>query len=469
MVIKWSIFLILLFVIMSSCMGCIAEDKETYPEENELPDIEENYVEDAKLETPDRIEKYNATLKRTAILKLENGYSIKVLEIDRKEDLTTFSFRKDEIEYSKKTLSTGQTYKVKDPDEKNAVYSIRLDKIYDSSFSIDLTYEIKPEIHLETTPIDIEPETKIAVTLSDEFITRNYEWEYDNTEFLIQNKYYKEDYELYSGRSRSRDYDQFANDPYDDELISQITGQIKYLASKGGYGEDEIPYITTAFVQSLPYVSDSASAGYDEYPRFPFETLYHGGGDCEDSSILLASLLHEMGYEVSLVLLPDHMAVGVQGDDSLSGNYYEYNGIKYFYLETTNSGWDVGVIPNEYRNTEAIITPIGYGYPQLQIEFTGSGKIMAAYTYVDLDIEVMNVGSATAEDVIIYTYLESTEEGMAWDQIQSEKIPEIEAEGGITYSVTNMKVPAGQEYRVGIIAWGSNAKQTVVYSEWVIS
>ncbi|MDK2892214.1 hypothetical protein [Methanohalophilus sp.] len=412
---------------------------------------------------------HNVTLKKTAILDLQNGYSLKVLEIDRKEDFTTFSFRKDGIEYSRKTLSTGQIYDVKDPDGKNVVYSIKLDKIYDSSFSIDLVYEIKPEIYLETTTVEIESETKVALSLSDEFITRNYEWEYDNTEFWIQIKFYKEDYKFYSERSRIRDYDQFANDPYDDELISQIITQIEYLASEAGYGEDEIPYIVTAFVQSLPYVSDSASAGYDEYPRFPFETLYHGGGDCEDTSILLTSLLHEMGYGVALIVLPDHMAVGVQGDDSLLGSYYEYNGIKYFYLETTNSGWDVGVIPSRYRNVEATIIPIGYGSPQLQIEFEGTEKKTALYSYVDLDIVITNVGSATAEDVRIYTYLESTEEGYVWDHVWSDIIPEIEADDEIMYTVTNLKVPAGQRYRVGIMAWGSNAKQVVVCSDWVFS
>ncbi|WP_445475488.1 hypothetical protein ACT9XH_01705 [Methanococcoides methylutens] len=460
--IKRSISWFLLFIIICSCIGCIAE--EEYPQESGSPDIDETDIA-----TENYTEQYNTTLKKTAILDLENGYSLKVLEIDRKEDFTVISFRKDGTQYSTRTLSTGQTYNVKDPDEKNVVYSIRLDKIYDSSFSIDLTYELKPEIYLKNEPIDIGPEPSIAVSLTEDSITRTYEWEYENTEFWIKSEYYKDDYELYSERSRSRDYDQFANDPYDDEVISQITTQLKYLAAEGGYGKDEIPYIATAFVQSLPYVSDSASAGYDEYPRFPFETLYHGGGDCEDSSILLASLLHEMGYGVALITLPGHMAVGVQGDEALSGSYYDYNGIKYFYLETTASGWDVGVIPNEYRTAEAIITPIGFGYPQLQIEFTGSSQRQSVYTYVSLDIEVMNVGSATAEDVIIYTYLESTDEGMAWDQVQSDEIAEIEAEGGITYTVTNMKVPVGQEYRVAVITWGSNAEQAVVYSDWVVS
>jgi hypothetical protein len=256
------------------------------------------------------------------------------------------------------------------------------------------------------------------------------------------------------------------NDPYDDELISQITTQMESLARDAGYGSDEIPYITMVFVQSLPYISDSVSSGYDEYPRFPFETLYSGGGDCEDSSILLASLLYDMGYGVVLIELSGHMAVGVRGDNALQGNYYEYEGDKYFYLETTNSGWAVGELPDQFLGAEAILHSIYNAYPQLNIEFTGSGLKDSNFNYVNLDIVVENVGSAKAEDVIIYAALETKTEGLVWDQLKSDVIPTLEAEESITYTVSNLKAPAGERYRVGIMAWGSNADPVYVYSDW---
>ncbi|MEZ5335267.1 MAG: hypothetical protein R2741_08540 [Methanolobus sp.] len=129
----------------------------------------------------------------------------------------------------------------------------------------------------------------------------------------------------------TRDYTNFVNDPFDDELISQITEQMGQLAMENGYESEDIPYIAMAFVQSLPYVRKySASSGYDEYPRFPFETLYHGGGDCEDSSILLAALLNDMGYGVALIELPGHMAAGGKRKFSAwKGSYYLYGDSRY--------------------------------------------------------------------------------------------------------------------------------------------
>ncbi|MBN2489106.1 MAG: hypothetical protein JXA98_08765 [Methanosarcinaceae archaeon] len=462
---SWSVVLLLIF----SCAGCITDNEYSG---DRIPD-EATQIEGISDESPSGDENpeldsqaYNATLKKTAILYLDNGYSIKILDINRKEEYTRISFRKNDYEYSTKTLFVGQTYDVKDQNDQNVVYSIYVDRIFDNSFMVELTYVLRREILLETTPLEDDLEIKVVARVYEDSITRSYGWEYDNREFWIEYEYYKDAYESYSQRSRNRDYQQFVNDPYDDELISTITTQLEDLAHEAGYGIDDIPYIATAFVQSLPYVSDSVSSGYDEYPRFPFETLFDGGGDCEDSSILLASLLYDMGYGVSLILLPDHMAVGVKGDENMPGSYYEYEGTRYYYLETTNSGWNVGVIPDEYKGTDGIVIPIYGGYPELHIEFTGSGLKDYYYTYVDLDINVENVGSASAENVMIYAYLETGDDGMVWDDFESGVIPSLDTEESVTYTVSNLKVPVGERYRAGILAWGSNAYSESVYSDW---
>jgi hypothetical protein len=388
------------------------------------------------------------------------------LEINRTDNYIRISFRKEGQEYLTSNLFTGSTYAVKDPNGEYVVYSVNVDKIYDNSFLIDLTYMTKSAISLDVQFSDHDLQKVPEFSIGSDAITRYYEWEYDGTKFSMTAEYYKDNYDIYSERSRSRDFDQFVTDTYDDTLISQLTSQMEEMAHDGGYGKNDIPYITMAFVQSLPYVSDSASAGYDEYPRFPFETLYHGGGDCEDSSILLASLLYDMGYGVALLELPEHMAVGVKGDDEFSGSYYNYDGTKYFYLESTDSGWDVGVIPDQYKNETAIITPIGSGSPELRLTFIGTGETNSYRTSVDLEITIENVGAITAENVVIYTALESTDEGLVWDQKKSDTISTIAPESRINYSVSGLKVPDGESYRVGITTWGSNVNYEYVYSEW---
>ncbi|WP_425342641.1 hypothetical protein [Methanolobus bombayensis] len=411
---------------------------------------------------------YTQTLKTTQVLEIDNGYSIKILEINKQSENIRVSFRKDGNEYNTRILVLNKKYNVKDTNGENVIYSISVAKIADNSFTVDISYTIYPAIFLETGKYEGK-NNEIDVRINSDNINRIYRWEYDNTEFSVEYKYDTESYDLYSQRIRNRDFSHFVNDPYDDDLISMITEQITGLAEEKGYSREEIPYIVMAFVQSLPYVSDSVSAGYDEYPRFPFETLYHGGGDCEDSSILLASLLYDMGYGVALVEFPGHMGIGVKGAEALEGSYYNYSGVRYYYLETTNTGWEVGVVPNEYINLEATVQPLPKPYPQLMVIFSGNARGNGYVTYADLEIAVTNVGSATAEDVVIYTTIESKTENMIWDELRTDTDSDLDVDETVVYTVTGLSVPEGESYRVGIWALGANAETEYVYSDWAVA
>ncbi len=444
-----SLFYAIIFLLLFSCIGCISEDP----------------VPQTTTVQPDVVEQWQSTtLKKTAVLSLENGYSLKVLEIDRREGYAKISLRKDNEEYDVIYLQPDMLYDIMGPDDKEVVYSLILDRIYDSSFVIELSYSPGPGLYTE---VSVEKSSEV-VRIEGDTIIRTFEWEYEDSVFYLECEFEGEAFDLYSQRSRERDWTHFVNDPYDDAMISRITSALEDAASDGGYPQEEIPYIAMMFVQSLPYITDSVSEGYDEYPRYPFETLYHGGGDCEDSSILLAALLTDMGYGAALLELPGHMAVGVKGSEDLPGSYYEYSGTRYYYLETTDSGWDVGEIPSEFEDERARITPIPYGYPQIGLDFEGTSTGGLVYTTVDLTIEVMNVGSAVARDVVVYTTLEAVEEGMVWDQLESDELPDIPVDEGLTYTVSGLKVPGGERYRIGIWAAGEGMDVEYVYSEWMV-
>lgn len=145
-----------------------------------------------------------------------------------------------------------------------------------------------------------------------------------------------------------------AKDPKDDSLIDQMVQFINTTAKKYSFTEQQKVSFVTTFIQGLPYTVDSVTTGSDEYPRYPIETLFDRGGDCEDTSILATAILDAMGYDVALLDLVDaeHMAVGI----ALANTYgwsYTYNGKKYYYLETTGEGWGVGQMPSEYTTKSA--------------------------------------------------------------------------------------------------------------------
>ncbi|MDD3365417.1 MAG: stalk domain-containing protein, partial [Syntrophomonas sp.] len=88
--------------------------------------------------------------------------------------------------------------------------------------------------------------------------------------------------------------------PTEEELLSTVANCFKNGESDDSYNEYDIICNVIAFVQSFTYISDSASTGFDEYPRYPLETLFTREGDCEDTSILIATLIRELGYGTAL-------------------------------------------------------------------------------------------------------------------------------------------------------------------------
>ena len=95
---------------------------------------------------------------------------------------------------------------------------------------------------------------------------------------------------------------------------------------------------------------------YDEYIRYPDETLYDKEGDCNSKSLLAAMIFHVMGYNVLYLVSGryQHAAIGIEVKykDIVEGWYgstqkvenltIQYNGKYYIYCETTGDRFSVG-------------------------------------------------------------------------------------------------------------------------------
>lgn len=132
---------------------------------------------------------------------------------------------------------------------------------------------------------------------------------------------------------------------FGDGIIEEVTGELYRTSSawQRTFTENIIHFVQ----DDIEYLTDTDER---DYAKFPYETLYDQGGDCEDKAILMCALLNEAGYNVCLIVFSDHVGVGVDMVNPVENGYYYNgnNGVKYYYLETTAPGWKIGELPSEY-------------------------------------------------------------------------------------------------------------------------
>ncbi len=217
----------------------------------------------------------------------------------------------------------------------------------------------------------------------DRLIAQHFEWNYGGKLWTWDYSFPSDWYDYYKNKKRIPQGAGYVTS--DDKYIKQIADMLKTKADENGYTKSEF---AASFIQSLGYVSDSV-IGYDDYPKYPLETLAEQNGDCEDTSYLSAAIISAMGLDSKLVLLvgsPGHMAIAVAFSDSPAGYFYRLNnGRDYYYIETTGNNWEIGQMPDEYHYFTATLVDVysGQTYSALPsyIKPCDPSSVVAGYYY----------------------------------------------------------------------------------------
>lgn len=192
-------------------------------------------------------------------------------------------------------------------------------------------------------------------------VPQHYEWNYNGSwelDLPITLSSYVNDLEK-TRPSSVGDFVDMATDSESVPCIKSLVSEFRQIADTKRYADRQLANLVASFVQSLPYTFDYDTKSRDEYPRYPVETLFERGGDCEDTSILVATLLDSLGINVILLYLEEdqHIAVGVDVPNTY-GTYWEYLGDKYWFLETTAEGFSIGDYPKELKSKRAYVYPV---------------------------------------------------------------------------------------------------------------
>ena len=162
-----------------------------------------------------------------------------------------------------------------------------------------------------------------------------------------------------AGRPPTRNYQQLVSEGITDE-IHRLVRDFRAIAGEQNFSSYQELVSVLAFVQSIPYADDQETKGR-EYIRWPIETLYDNVGDSDCKSVLLAALFMTLGYEVIIVEAKRRTAVGVAGAEGLPGRFLTYKGRRYYYCETSTTGWQIGQLPDDLADGQFRVYPIVAG------------------------------------------------------------------------------------------------------------
>ncbi|MFH0846908.1 MAG: hypothetical protein V1894_02475 [Chloroflexota bacterium] len=228
--------------------------------------------------------------------------------------------------------------------------------------------------------------------------TRKLAWEYAGNTWTWEIKVARALYLYYRGlpRPMTENYTVYVTHPLDDALAGSMASELQGVAQRENLSKLGAVELVIAMVQAIPYRLDVATIGIEEYPRYPVELLVDGTGDCEDKAILLASILIKLGYKVALVVFPDHGSLGIQAQEGMKGTSFPLNGVDYYYIEVTDSGWEIGELPDDLKRLGPHLfdmTPV----PVVTQSMDASG----VGTSLNVSLSIQNLGTAEAKDCYV--------------------------------------------------------------------
>lgn len=140
---------------------------------------------------------------------------------------------------------------------------------------------------------------------------------------------------------------------HDERHLKIINNYIAVLGSRNDLTMLETIQFILDFVQkpNIDYKYDKESTLFDEYVRYPEETLFDKVGDCDCKAMLAAALFRNAGFSVLYITSNTHAAVAVEcrpewfsnwNNPSLRDGLIVHEGKFYYFCETTGDNFRVG-------------------------------------------------------------------------------------------------------------------------------
>lgn len=125
------------------------------------------------------------------------------------------------------------------------------------------------------------------------------------------------------------------------DRMDNIVETFRKIKDRYKMSDREIILFILAFIQGIDYMVPGNYFGLVPPPLI----LASSKGDCDSKALLLITILKKLNYDAILFhsIIYKHAMVGVWFYGS--GKYIEFRGKKYYFCETTQTGWLLGQLP----------------------------------------------------------------------------------------------------------------------------
>ena len=280
-----------------------------------------------------------------------SGYTKSMLDANPKLIGGIYDLKKVVMTATDTTTGTIKVQSIYDGEDRDSSLLLNLGTLsvntpYDIDFFVTPYYDGSP-YHVTGT---LEYKENDGSKDSTAIFKRPYAWRYGGAEYAFDLEFSYGDYSRYHTNALSGSYRTAWGDVWNrsssentsdfvrnNESLNQVNSALEQLYLEK-YGNNASLTSTSyanfimAFVQICWYYTydevqyTGGSSG--EYFSYPMETVYSGCGDCDDTTVLAASLFKGAGYKAGTYSLPGHAMAAVHIDNyelpSYDSNYYAY-------------------------------------------------------------------------------------------------------------------------------------------------
>lgn len=130
--------------------------------------------------------------------------------------------------------------------------------------------------------------------------------------------------------------------------VETIADGLKEIAINEKLNNNDLLWMTITMVQNITYKIPEEKYGIIP----PIVSIAREYGDCDTTTILLHSILKQLGFDSVLFYsrVYAHAMLGI--NTNATGEYKTLNALNYYFLEVTNPGWSIGQVSTEFNDLD---------------------------------------------------------------------------------------------------------------------